>query len=96
MDMAGFLTLMAVFMKGSGSLELWMGMESSIIQVVNKLMKVNGNEMLSTETERFIMKNQAISKEISTTPTLMTLKITGKNSKENLLKISKKAKVLLP
>ena len=96
MDTEDFHTLMAVFMKVNGSSELWMDMENCIIQVVNKPTKVNGKEMLLTETERFITKNQVISKQISTTPTLTILKTTGRNSKANLLKISKKVKELLP
>ena len=84
MDTEDFHTLMVVFMKVNGSSELWMDMENYIIQVVNKPTKVNGKEMLLTETERFITKNQVISKQISTTPTLTTLKTIGKNSKVNL------------
>ena len=64
--------LMEVFTKVNGNMVLWTVMVNCTIQVENKLMKVNGKEMLSMVMEKYIMKNQAITKGNLTIQILMS------------------------
>ena len=82
--------LMVVFMKENGNLVRWKDTVNYIIQVKISHMKVSGKEMPLMEMEKFIMKNQVISKVNLILLILMNLMIIGIGLKESLLKILKK------
>jgi len=90
MDMEGSPIVMEVSMKASGSMELWMDMESSITPVVILPMKVNGARMRLMVMEKFSTKILGFQLFLSIiqTSTMKILRMAGSNMRENSKMIS--------
>lgn len=95
MDLANFIIIKEVFIKGIGKIILWMEKEIYIILMEKLLMKDNGEWINFMELAKFIMRIKLVLKDFMITLILQISMIIGHFIKVNLIQIADMVRVKL-